>query len=123
VWRERKNKKYATIICLSLTSVSTCFGHHYVPLQENKDRVTAFGVLLCSAKCEESEKTKNMSSGNLVPFQIRYRYTYVSVTVSNTLRLIQFYCSGFTGVDLNFCRIKTVFHGAYFLLPVRPFVT
>jgi hypothetical protein len=23
-----------------------CFGHHYAHLQENKDRVTAFGVLL-----------------------------------------------------------------------------
>ena len=27
------------------TYVSTCFGHHYAHLQENKDRVTAFGVL------------------------------------------------------------------------------
>jgi hypothetical protein len=55
-----KNQKDATIICLLLTPVSTCFGHQYVHLQEKKDRVTAFGVLLCSAKCEESEKTKNM---------------------------------------------------------------
>ena len=29
-----------------ITCVSTCFGHHYAHLQENKDRVTAFGVLL-----------------------------------------------------------------------------
>ena len=28
-----------------ITSVSTCFGHHYARLQENKDPVTAFGVL------------------------------------------------------------------------------
>ena len=28
-----------------LTSVSTCFGHHYVHLQENKEPVTAFGIL------------------------------------------------------------------------------
>ena len=28
-----------------LTSVSTCFGHHYAHLQENKGPVTAFGVL------------------------------------------------------------------------------
>jgi hypothetical protein len=35
----------ATIRCLLLTSVSTCFGHHYDYLQENKDRVTAYGVL------------------------------------------------------------------------------
>jgi len=35
----------ATIRCLLLTSVSTCFGHHYAYLQENKGPVTAFGVL------------------------------------------------------------------------------
>jgi len=28
------------------TSISTCFGHHYAHLQENKDRVTACGVML-----------------------------------------------------------------------------
>ena len=44
--RERKNQQDATIRCLLLTSVSTCFGHHYVHLQENKGPVTAFGVLL-----------------------------------------------------------------------------
>ena len=32
-------------ISLLLTSVSTCFGHHYAHLQENKGSVTAFGVL------------------------------------------------------------------------------
>ena len=42
---ERKNQKDATIRCLLLTSVSTCFGHHYVHLQENKGPVTAFGVM------------------------------------------------------------------------------
>ena len=31
--------------CLLLTSVSTCFEHHYAHLQENKGPVTAFGVL------------------------------------------------------------------------------
>ena len=46
VWRERKDQQDATVRCLLLTSVSTCFGHHYAHLQENKDRVTAFGVLL-----------------------------------------------------------------------------
>ena len=45
VWREKKNQKDATIRCLLLTSVSTCFGHHYAHPQANKDRVTAFGVL------------------------------------------------------------------------------
>ena len=36
----------ATIRCLLSTSVSPCFGHHYAHLQENKDRVTAYDVLL-----------------------------------------------------------------------------
>ena len=45
VWRDRKNQQDAKIRCLLLTSVSTCFGHHYAHLHENKDRVTAFGVL------------------------------------------------------------------------------
>ena len=46
VLRERKNQQDATIRCLLLTSVSTCFGNHYAHLQEIKDLVTAFGVLL-----------------------------------------------------------------------------
>ena len=33
-----------------ITSVSTCFGDHYAHPQENKDRVTAFGVLLCNKR-------------------------------------------------------------------------
>jgi len=31
-----ENQQDATIRCLLLTSVSTCFGHHYAHLQENK---------------------------------------------------------------------------------------
>ena len=42
---KREDQQDATIRCLLLTSVSTCFGHHYAHLQEIKDRVTAFGVL------------------------------------------------------------------------------
>ena len=41
---EEKNQQDATIRCLLLTSVSTCFGHHYAHLQENKGPVTAFRV-------------------------------------------------------------------------------
>jgi len=41
----RENQKDATIRFLLLTSISTCFGHHYAHLQENKEPVTAFGVL------------------------------------------------------------------------------
>ena len=40
-----EDQQDATIRCLLLTSVSTCFGHHYAHLQENKGPVTAFGVL------------------------------------------------------------------------------
>jgi hypothetical protein len=42
---KRKDQQDATIRCLLLTSVSTCFGHHYAHLQENKGPATAFGVL------------------------------------------------------------------------------
>ena len=42
---KREDQQDATIRCLLLTYVSTCFGHHYAHLQENKGPVTAFGVL------------------------------------------------------------------------------
>jgi hypothetical protein len=42
---KREDQQDARIRCLLLTSVSTCFGHHYAHLQENKGSVTAFGVL------------------------------------------------------------------------------
>jgi len=45
VLRERKKQQDATVRCLLLTSVSTCFGHRYAHLLEKKGRVTAFGVL------------------------------------------------------------------------------
>ena len=45
MYEERKNQQDATIRCLLLTSISTCFGHNYAHLQENKDPVTAFDVL------------------------------------------------------------------------------
>ena len=45
VKREKKQQDITIRCSLLLTSVSTCFGQHYTHLQENKDRVTAFGVL------------------------------------------------------------------------------
>ena len=67
---KREDQKYATIRCLLLTSVSTCFGHHYAHLQENKGPVTAFGVLFwfcwtwlvavvgrCLAGCEHDSRS------------------------------------------------------------------
>ena len=44
---KREDQQDATVRCLLLTSVSTCFGHHYAHLQESKGPVTAFGVLFC----------------------------------------------------------------------------
>jgi hypothetical protein len=41
---KREDQQDATIRCLLLTSVSTCFGHHYAHLQENKGPVTVFVV-------------------------------------------------------------------------------
>jgi hypothetical protein len=42
---KREDQQDSTIRCLLLTFVSTCFGHHYAHLQENKGPVIAFGVL------------------------------------------------------------------------------
>ena len=41
---KREVQQDATIRCLLLTSVSTCFGHHYAHIREIKGPVTAFGV-------------------------------------------------------------------------------
>ena len=42
---KREDQQDATVRRLLLSSVSTCFGHHYAHLQKNKGPVTAFGVL------------------------------------------------------------------------------
>ena len=42
---KREDQQDATIRCLLLTCVSTCFGRHYAHFQENKEPVTAFDVL------------------------------------------------------------------------------
>jgi hypothetical protein len=42
---KREDQQDATIRCLLLTSVSTCFGHNYAHLHENKGPATVFGVL------------------------------------------------------------------------------
>jgi len=49
-YEERKNQQDETIRCLLLTFISTCFGHHYAHLQENKEPVTAFGVSFCNER-------------------------------------------------------------------------
>jgi hypothetical protein len=47
---KKEDQQDATISCLLLTSASTCFGHHYAHLQENKGPVTTFGVLFCNKR-------------------------------------------------------------------------
>ena len=49
---KRENQQDATIRSLLSISVSTCFGHHYTHLQDNKDRVLLH-VVYCpgSAGC------------------------------------------------------------------------
>ena len=42
---KREDQQDATIRCLLLTSVSTCFWHHYAHLQENKGPVTVLVLL------------------------------------------------------------------------------
>jgi hypothetical protein len=52
-YEERENQQDATIRRLLSTSVSTCFGHHYAHLQENKDRVLLHMVFRAgSAGCD-----------------------------------------------------------------------
>ena len=48
---ERENQQDATIRCLLSTSVTTCFGHHYAHLQENKNRVLLH-VVYCAGSAE-----------------------------------------------------------------------
>jgi len=43
---KREDQQDETIRCFLLTSVSTCFGHYYAHLQENKGPVTAFVLCL-----------------------------------------------------------------------------
>ena len=45
---KREGQQDVTVKCLLLTSVSTCFGHHYAHLQVIKGPVTAFGVSFCN---------------------------------------------------------------------------
>ena len=42
---KREDQQDATIRCLLLTSVSTCFRHHYAHLQENKGPNAVTGPL------------------------------------------------------------------------------
>jgi len=49
-YMKREGQQDATIRFSLLTSVSTCFRHHYAHLQENKRPVTAFGLLFCNKR-------------------------------------------------------------------------
>ena len=72
---KREDQQDATIRCLLLTSVSTCFGHHYAHLQENKAPVTAFGVLFCNRLRYFYNNLKTLSSNtSLTPRSFYTRY-------------------------------------------------
>jgi len=63
---KREDQQDANIRCLLLTSVSTCFGHHYAHLQENKCPVTAFGVLFWFCWIQQNQNnTPNAVTGPL----------------------------------------------------------
>ena len=53
---KREDQQDATIRCFLLTSVSTCFEHHYDHLQEIKGHFTAF-VGRCVVGCETQRPT------------------------------------------------------------------
>ena len=99
VRRERKNQQDATIRCLLSTSVSTCFGHHYAHLQENKDRVTAYGVLRwfcwmwlvavvgrCVVGCEQcSHPTTQSHTTTIVGIRrLKFKRSRTATTTDNT---------------------------------------
>ena len=85
---KREDQQDATIRCLLLTSVSTCFGHHYAHHQENKGPATAFGVSLCN-------KRENLhTSKHPLPMQetgkhtrqipVKRHDTHLHITFANT---------------------------------------
>jgi hypothetical protein len=100
---EKKIQQDATIICLLLTSVSKCFGHHYAHLQENKDRVNAFGVLLLFCwmwlvafvgavlQDASSELSKGPKASKLSPLLV------------SSLNLTPRFCSNIRVVECCFC--------------------
>jgi hypothetical protein len=59
---ERENQQAATIRCLLSTSVSTCFGHHYAHLQENKDHVLLHMVYCAVTSKEKVDISRNVFS-------------------------------------------------------------
>ena len=75
IYMKKEDQQDATIRCLLLTSVSTCFGHHYAHLQENKGTVTAFGVLFCNKRenvdiSRDFFTTKKDVTANIYAFQL-----------------------------------------------------
>ena len=54
---KREDQQDATIRCLLLTSVSTCFGHHYAHLQENKGPVLQDVSTMCSHPARQRPTT------------------------------------------------------------------
>ena len=102
-----EDQQDATIRCLLLTSVSTCFGHHYAHLQENKVPVTAFVVLFwfcwmwlvavdrrCLAGCDHYDHwlNRNLHSDHIVQDSDPNRKSAVVYTVFCIVCTVFFYC-------------------------------
>jgi hypothetical protein len=68
---KREDQQDATIRCLLLTSVSTCFGHHYAHLQESKGPVTAFGAVLASYNATPHNRYQTTSSRTRTTLQMQ----------------------------------------------------
>ena len=99
---KREGQQDATIRCLLLTSVSTCFGHHYAHLQEKKGSVTPFGVLFwfcwmwlvavvgrCLVGCEHCEGFCSVSTC--------FGHHYAHLQEKKTMLLHLVCCSGSAG--------------------------
>jgi glycerol-3-phosphate acyltransferase PlsY len=97
---KREDQQDATIRCLLLTSVSTCFGHHYAHLREKKGPVTAFGVLLwfcwlwlvvvvgrCFVGCEQCVIFTKFYSKNKLENQLLYIKRTSAQSIYSRVRL------------------------------------
>jgi len=98
---KREDQQDATIRCLLLTSVSTCFGHHYAHLQENKGPVTACGVLFwfcwmwlvavvghCVVGCEQcshptTQRPTTVGTAMIIVADVKYARVSTSIPTVN----------------------------------------
>jgi len=79
---KREDQQDATIRCLLLTSVSTCFGHHYAHLQENKGPVTAPQPLPTTSS--RTRTTHQMQCSHLARQRLTTATNYIQQNQNNT---------------------------------------